>query len=758
MVPRSVPYLMAAPTTAQFPPSPTAGHCEFIQVDELELDTSNLHAHVLDPTAKRRLLSFWSPSNVQGKHGDVAATSLLADLNRLAPSVAKDYLPKSVSRDNFAFRLINDLYFEGEEESYIAISYVWHKISRDTPKTLTTPVGGLPFGWVQTVEQFPLPTSKGMFQAVLNERRVSEGLWFDQVCINQEDEVEKAMAIGSMDTIYRNARVVVVALDDVSATAEEMQFLQQYHQQYASSDLALSQHPNRGLHPPLMQQHPLLRSFLERMLSSLWFERAWCAHEMRMGRSHVFLIPCEAEQGDESVYTIIRLTEAFFVHMIVLGSEVVSSPLNQQLIQSLLRVFASFNLPPQESSAAHRSGRRSSSSSFQSLIPTSAEVFSLKAGGNPRLPEHLRRLDANRDKTSISLNASGIPLVFKPPSPLQRPTMEDECLRQLLLIAIAARDPISLCTTGAPLQLHDGSISWLSKPTLLDLPKSYHYPPPNFPQTANPITQGSDGRAEYVQLDLVFLDLPHRTHPNPNFSLNVHRAQEIIDLCIRHQVLSHTLWNMWQLPNHPRAPAMRNIFIQTLACVFECGAAWLMDAIAQPFFPQGEQWLDHQSLEMLFSPQLVAQTYVNLPLLSVLLDTIASFIAQGIPWASNVNEHTHGPLIITTPPTSSTVASSVAYSPPIGGKAIIFAPYAYSKALLIGIPAAIKNTDYTGLARCWILTTNHPYTGSPKGTVSWVLRGKATIFGERAFNVSVAENDHTSARYHRVYGPGIGGT
>ncbi|KAF9741438.1 O-methyltransferase family 2 [Paraphaeosphaeria minitans] len=706
-----------------------------------------IHAHVVSPRVKQALVY---PQQQQYPHEihDEAGDSLLAHLHRLAPSVAKDFLPRPSIRDDVAFRLINDAYPEGEEESYIAISYVWYKVSRDTPKKLISLVGDLPFGWVQTVEQVPLPTTKGMFQAVLNERRAGEGLWFDQVCINQEDVIEKALAIGTMDSIYKNARIVVAALDDVSVTVEELQYLEQYYHKYVFSDLPLDQHPNRGMNPPVMQQYPWLRSFVERILSSMWFERAWCAHELRMGRSHVFLVPCSMEYGEDSAYTVVRLTGAFFVH-----------------IESLLRLVPdSLSYYDQGAVAVRESYPRPRPSLWRSLVPTIPEIFNMKAGGNPRLPEHMRRLDANRDKTSIVLNVTGIPLVLKPPSPLRRPAIKDECLRQLLLIGLAARDPVTLCTTGAPLQLHDGSISWLCKPTPLDQPSSYSVQPPAFPQTTNTITQGSDGRAEYIQLDLIFLDLPHRTQPNPNFPAIAQRAREFIELCIQYQVQSHTLWNLAQTSTHPRAPALRNIFLQTLACMFECGAAWLLDVVSQPSFPQSISSLDPAALELLFNPQVILRTYVNIPFSAALLHILGTFIAHGIPWASSASERTHGPLVVSAPspsppPPPRTFAHKTVPLP--SEKLLLFAPFAHSKTFLVAVPAALKSPDYDALARGWILTPSSPFTGSgmrsPKAAaVSWVLRGKATVFGEGAVNAGLGDGGGESVRNHRVYGPGVG--
>ncbi|KAF2689948.1 hypothetical protein K458DRAFT_412794 [Lentithecium fluviatile CBS 122367] len=764
MVASQMYFSMAVPS---FQAPLRAAHCDFLEVFEDDLDTSNLHARFVSPVVRQRLLAErqpWAPSHVKLS---ADAETLLADLGRLAPSVAKDFVTKHSISASLPFRLINDIAFDGEEESYIAMSYAWNKANQDTPRKMVSPVGDLPFGWVRTVEQFPLPTSRGMFQAVLDERRPGEGLWFDQVCIIQEDKNEKAVAIGAMDIIYKNARTVVVALDDITATGDELFFLEQYIQQHAFAGSQPNYQPNRALNPPFMQQQPLFSSFVTRVLSSIWFERAWCAHEMKMGRSHVFLVPCIPDDEDEGVYTVIRFTGTFFLHLLVLANEDTTIlPPQRTQIRSLLEHFGRKSLiAERDALAAHSPNdtKYTSLSEPASLIPTVAEIFRMKAGGNPRLPEYLKRLDANRDKASIALNIAGLPLALRAASPLQRPTIEEECLRQLLVVGVAARDPVALCTTGAPLKLHDGSISWLCRPTTLDLPSIYQKSPPRFPETANPITQGSDGRAEFVQLDLVFLDLPHRNQPNTNFPAHVNRARELVELCIQYQIHSHMLWNTCLAPDHVRAPAMQNIFIQSLACALECGAEWFLDATSH-FQPSTNTSLNIQTLSTLFNPQLLLQQFIHYPAahttLSSLLEALASLITYGIPWASGATERTHGPLIITAPPSSASSSPYPnhipnPYSPhiPAPRKALIFAPFLHSKTLLVAVPDAVKGADYKGLARGWILTTRNPYTGSPQPMVSWELRGKSVVFGGGGFVADLGSA--FDSRNHRVYGPGI---
>ncbi|KAJ4311330.1 hypothetical protein N0V94_008005, partial [Neodidymelliopsis sp. IMI 364377] len=523
---------------------PRLGHLEFLELDEEELDTSGLQAKLIQSPTREYLLSRQRLWNVSARD-EFDADTLLADLGHLAPSVAKDFIPKKHTEANFTFRLINDVDHHGDEEGYIAMSYCWKKTTRDTPRKV---VEDLPFAWTREVEQFPLPTSGTLFQAALKEKAVGEGLWFDQVCVNQDDDAERAITIGAIDTIYENARLVVVALDDIVATFEEEQFLRCYLDQYSFSDLNLDQQPNANQTPPFMCQYPAFVSFLERFIGSEWFERAWCAHEMRLGQQHVFLLRCSSQYDDE-VQTVIRVTSSFLLHMLVLAGEVLTfTPTQQTRIRSLRDFFIGHNsTKPNNDLAVQRPDTPHAPPAEPcAFIPTLVDIFQMKAGGNPKLPEYLRRLDANRDKMCIALSASNLPLALAPSNAYQRPNIEDECLRSLLL--------------------------------------------------------------------------------TPN--------------------------------------------------------------------------LDPHSIDMLLNPHLIIQNYILLPegqaALSALLSFLSSLLITGIPWASGATERTHGPLIVSAP-----TPSYLSIDPTYGGKAIIFAPFAHSKTLLVAVPDAVKAAEYNGLARAW---------------------------------------------------------
>jgi hypothetical protein len=454
---------------------------------------------------------------------------------------------------------------------------------------------------------------------------------------------------------------------------------------------------------------------------------------------------------------VIRFTGEFFLHLLTLGSEVVSSgPAYHGKLRSLHDFFHRRTISTKDIilAAQRPDTPQMSNSDRVALIPNIAETFRLQAGGSPRLPEYLRRQDANRDKMGIALNASGLPLAITTANPLSRPNIEDECLRSLLLVGLAARDPVALCTTGTHLRLHDGSTSWLTRPTTLDV--NFNLPAPQrFNKSMNPITQGSDGRAEYAQLDLIFLELPHRTQPSPSFSAHVIRARTYIDLCIQYKLHASGLWNSWQVPGHPRVLTMRNIFIQTLACAFQCGPQWLLD-VSSGLKPYATTTLEPNIIEILLNPHLIVENYILLEegqiALSLLLSFLSTVITSGIPWASGAAEYNYGPLIVTGP-SSQSMYDTNDLGQTYGGQAIIFAPFEHSKTLLVAVPTAVKEAHYDNLARGWVLTSKNPYTGSPKRTVSWTLQSKGVIFGDGNFRAALERCSEMEVRNHRVYGP-----
>lgn len=119
-----------------------------------------------------------------------------------------------------------------------------------------------------------------MVHGLLKQRvSSSEGIWIDRCCINQIDESEKSFAIGSMDLIFKNARKVVVILEDVRTSEQDETLLQD-----------LLSRPDPYGWTPRNESIPALVQVLARILSARWFRRAWCSHELQLGMDFVFLM------------------------------------------------------------------------------------------------------------------------------------------------------------------------------------------------------------------------------------------------------------------------------------------------------------------------------------------------------------------------------------------------------------------------------------------------------------------------------------
>jgi Heterokaryon incompatibility protein (HET) len=124
--------------------------------------------------------------------------------------------------------------------SYIAISYCWHYSSWQ-------PAGSLvydPWHWTTThVQDSTLPVTSPMLSAFLDERKDSTGpFWIDQHSIRQENGQDKISAVTSMDSIYRCAGKVVVALDDVELDVNDSNALLKYKEFIDSKDGAYKLH------------------------------------------------------------------------------------------------------------------------------------------------------------------------------------------------------------------------------------------------------------------------------------------------------------------------------------------------------------------------------------------------------------------------------------------------------------------------------------------------------------------------------------
>lgn len=158
---------------------------------------------------------------------------------------------------------------------YHAISPVWSHGEKNRTITLN----GRPFS-ISSSEYNILCKSSSYFGP--------RNVWIDTICINQQDDVEKASQIKKMRDIYYNARAVQVYLVDHPSSWLAVPFLQQILRAYGGSKSDCSAMMTEML--LRRKQDKWLRARIDALLDLLsneWFERAWVIQEFVMAREVV---------------------------------------------------------------------------------------------------------------------------------------------------------------------------------------------------------------------------------------------------------------------------------------------------------------------------------------------------------------------------------------------------------------------------------------------------------------------------------------
>ncbi|EPE29277.1 hypothetical protein GLAREA_00437 [Glarea lozoyensis ATCC 20868] len=399
--------------------------------------------HTPSPETKNAIFSSYLPiQEAEAERGRV----LLARLEKLAPSVAEKFTVRDGLIDDFALRLINessvDVETDGDVRSFVVMSYCWDPRYEDRWKG-------------EYGEEFTIPFSSLIMQTVIQERQsATEGIWIDQVCINQRSEAEKNVAIPAMAALYKQARLVVVAIGDIEVSVEEQKVLRDFISSLETFGIVTTQLPFTRTVPPFMHQSPVLRGFWDKFLGSRWFTRAWCSHEMQLSQNLLFVIPCSSSSNYQDTSLVFK--SSFVWYLAMLSGEIPSSTTRLSRIRDM--VATKFDIYHNESQASN------TSTVSNSFVTHTQNIMSLSTGGNPTLEEPLRTCDARRDKISIVLNSAGYGLILKRREELLKLySSDDECFRQLLTVAIAAGDPLALCCTGPSLTFETQK-SWLSRP------------------------------------------------------------------------------------------------------------------------------------------------------------------------------------------------------------------------------------------------------------------------------------------------------
>jgi len=131
-----------------------------------------------------------------------------------------------------------------------------------------------------------------------------------------------------MDLICKSARAVIIALDDIEIGRAEAAILKSHlHDPHGLIFVSGSRGHEIGMssiHGPGQVLHRLV----EKIGNSEYFERAWCQHELRLGRDHIFLVRCR-HFDVPGLYTVLRFTGSFLYFIFLLYARDSPADLNR---------------------------------------------------------------------------------------------------------------------------------------------------------------------------------------------------------------------------------------------------------------------------------------------------------------------------------------------------------------------------------------------------------------------------------------------
>ncbi|KZL73727.1 O-methyltransferase family 2 [Colletotrichum tofieldiae] len=304
---------------------------------------------------------------------------------------------------------------------YLAVSYSWH----NPTWSMTSSFGVWPIG-----ERFAA--------AILAQRgHPREGVWIDQVCINQCDEGEKQQAVACMDVVYRSCRKLVVLLEDVELTEAEAEVCKRCDAFYPVYDFDKHTHNENEI--------TYLISMFNKIVAARWWQRAWCFHEFviaepwtykRHSYSHTTAFVMGV--GNKSTIAVSWLTLQGILVAVKLRLDH-KTPQGDQL-DPLLVILQDHTSPLLDD---HDRQAGAITASFIARFDAVAQKGCLLPG----------------DRLSVYLNLIGLSLAYFRST---EPTADEACYLATML-SLAAGEKMSLITTKQePLKIN-GKKSWLAR-------------------------------------------------------------------------------------------------------------------------------------------------------------------------------------------------------------------------------------------------------------------------------------------------------
>ncbi len=466
---------------------------------------------------------------------------------------------KKLAVEKFTFKLLQDEFdvdavndtVNDEACDFMILSYACHSSQWAPHSCLNHPT--------PIEEDKECPLTPVMWDAFLKQRLLpTEPYWVDSLCITQTLGYEKSFAIGAMDYVYRAARKVVVVIEDTAISESEVDAILRYAE------------TNEPMHRRDDTDLNMIAQAYGRILKARWFQRAWCLHEFNTSDKHVFLVPvCQSHEKpmmEDSETTLVLRIDAPFL-------DTISRVYVLQDIESQRSGSASLINTPYMNNKEIQNVRR-----FMKRLSAlnMAEVFGTEDvhtdGSYMHMFTEIFSLGAflTADKMSVLPNVMDSGLFYRAGKEL---TEEQSCLL-VTVIALAAGDVTALTTNGEPLgrleAVQETKYAWIRIPASGDQARPLGAP--TIPRSSMDMLLTGRG----LEIDLVFIPSDQR------LVAAKHKYQSLARLLVDHRAMTYTptsepaLWLDFET-DESTYMQVRLYYIQTLACVLQCGKEWMVD-------------------------------------------------------------------------------------------------------------------------------------------------------------------------------------
>jgi hypothetical protein len=491
-------------------------------------------------------------------------------------------------------------------------------------------------------------------------------------------------------------------------------------------------------------------------------------HEMQLSNDQLFIIPCAYTNDYKNIALVFK--SSFVWYLAMLNGEIASATTQLSRIRDM--IVEKFDIyKPRSSSRGVNVGE-------QSVVKHTRNTMALSTGGNPSIEASLRICDARRDKISIVLNCVGNGLVLKRDENLLKTfSSDDECFRQLLTIALAAGDALSLCCTGPSLQTRSQK-SWLNRPNVnaRDIGSNQRKNElPSLPIAEIQIDDSTSSR--WIQMNGFMID--------NEVSPSEYTLTAAVFMTLQCQRLG-----MGVQPTGNHIPQFTgpgyiywdhaiqrdqdfSCFTRTIAAVLHCGPDWMVKTAETCGFPQDQiqSWRENflTSLQAgIDIPGLPKMSWAASEIGRNGVRSIMRFTMWLITWGVST---IHGHAFLHPGPES---WFPVIYVSATGSDIMIFSRFAATpgkdrsldkRALSAFVPECLAVEGYEKLARCWLVTptsgdehlqddmsrqvTDRLNTASPENTM--ILDSKTRIFS--AGPIEQAGFVSKLLSQVRIYGP-----